>query len=117
MPAQAGVDQRTSISIMMLVHWQTGCLAEHLEELLEAGEELLSQLPWTWKAPLLAVARRTVHTLATIQCMRHFRDLHFPLLAWHPCELCTLPSTTPLARNWAHNVEVLEKLLLGPESL
>ena len=39
---------------------QAGCLAEYLEDLLDAGQELLSQLPWTWKAPLLAVARRTV---------------------------------------------------------
>ncbi|BDA48539.1 hypothetical protein COCOBI_12-2190 [Coccomyxa sp. Obi] len=36
-----------------------GCLATYLEDLLDAGQELLSQLPWTWKAPLLAVARRT----------------------------------------------------------
>ena len=43
-----------------LMHCRAGCLAEHLEDLLDVGPELLSQLPWTWKAPLLAVARRTV---------------------------------------------------------
>ena len=37
-----------------------GCLAEYLDELLQGGEELLLQLPHSWKAPLLSVARRTV---------------------------------------------------------
>ncbi|CAL5223911.1 g6509 [Coccomyxa viridis] len=35
-----------------------GCLARYISDVLEIEQEFLASLPWAWKAPLLAVARR-----------------------------------------------------------
>lgn len=40
-----------------------GCLATYISDVLELEQEFLASLPWVWKAPLLAVARRKVTVL------------------------------------------------------
>ena len=44
-----------------MAFWSAGCLAVYITDVLELEHDFLASLPWAWKAPLLAVARRKVN--------------------------------------------------------
>lgn len=46
-----------------MAFWSAGCLAVYIKDVLELAHDFLASLPWAWKAPLLAVARRKVNLI------------------------------------------------------
>lgn len=57
-----------------------GCLGQYIEELLEAGQEVLPLLPPDAKASLLAIARRQVSLQLLFVIAYHQQDTDYTVL-------------------------------------